>query len=211
MRIAFAVAILVSTAGLPAAARQSSSAHPQRQHTQIFPKPRPETTSAPASLAPQQAVPSPPIVLYREGSLSVAAQNSTLQAVLDAIRKSTGAAVEAPVLEERISVNLGPQPPVQVIAALLQGLHLDYAILGGTGTEDPIHRIIILRKPAASVQAAVTPSPPVLANAAVTVRTRALAQLEETGGDEGVWENDSQPRPQPPGPSSPPPVLRPRP
>jgi hypothetical protein len=43
------------------------------------------------------------------------------------------AAIDAPVTEERITVHLGPQPPVELIAALLEGTHLNYAILGGTG------------------------------------------------------------------------------
>jgi hypothetical protein len=194
MRIAFVVAILAYTVSFPAAARQSSSARPHRQNAHLVSPSQPKAAEAPASLGPEQPLSPPPIVVYRDGSLSVTAQNSALQAVLDGIRESTGAAIEAPALEERVSVNLGPQPPVQVIAALLEGLHLDYAVLGGAGNEDPIRRLIVMRQPEASPPPSITPSP-VLEVAKARTRAQALIHLEETGGDEGVWENDSQPSP----------------
>jgi predicted nuclease with RNAse H fold len=59
------------------------------------------------------------VAVYEEGALSISAENATLREIFDSVRESTGAAIDAPVTEQRITVHLGPQPPVELIAALL--------------------------------------------------------------------------------------------
>jgi hypothetical protein len=151
MRTALAVAMLMcSISPAIARAQQSSSRQHARRHKHQVRKsePQPETTAAPAPPSEPPSRPPPVMAVYEEGALSIAAENATLREIFDSVRESTGAAIDAPVTVERITVHLGPQPPVELIAALLEGTHLNYAILGGTGPTDRILRIIVLPKAA---------------------------------------------------------------
>jgi hypothetical protein len=132
------------------------------------------------------------VAVYEEGALSIAAENATLPEIFDSVRESTGAAIDAPVTEERITVHLGPQPPVELIAALLEGTQLNYAILGGTGPRDRVLRIIVLPKAAGD--------PPSLSPNSENVARRGRTEMPraQTGGSEGVWDNnEAEPSAQP--------------
>lgn len=137
-------------------------------------------------------LPSPPplvVVVYEDGALSVTAEDATLREIFESLHESTGATIETPYLgEERKNVHLGPLAPVQVIAGLLEGTHLNYAILGGTGPTDRVLRIMVMAKGAAG--------PPALSPGSEEAKARTDAEMHraETGGDEGVWD-PSQTRP----------------
>ena len=62
------------------------------------------------------------IAMYQDGRLALTAEDVPLGDILERIGESTGAVIEAPVLEERVSVQLDPQPPVQAIAALFEAM-----------------------------------------------------------------------------------------
>jgi len=109
---------------------------------------------------------------------------------MERVRESTGAWVEVPALGERVTVSLGPQPPAAAIAALLEGSHLNYVIVGGAN-QGSITAIQITSEPTAgSMPAPVSAaaSPPYLPDpdAAAIAQARLVAA---TGGDEGVWDN----------------------
>jgi hypothetical protein len=198
----FAVATLMCAAGFTAVAGQESVTPSQGQHPEQNAAAQPKTSAVPAaspaneqSPAASPAAPAPSatslVVEYQEGTLAITAQNATLRDILDRVHESTGAVIEAPALDERVSVQLGPQTPVNVIAALLEGMQLNYAILGGGGEQHRIQRIIVTSIPAASPQPAIPI--PVLEEVAAKARARALIHFaEETGGDEGVWDNGPQ-------------------
>jgi len=120
------------------------------------------------------------VAVYEEGALSISAENATLREIFDSVRESTGAAIDAPATEQRITVHLGPQPPVVLIAELLEGTHLNYAILGGTGPTDRVLRIIVLPMAAGAPPSA----NPNSENVAARVRTE--MHRAQTGGGEGV-------------------------
>jgi hypothetical protein len=142
--------------------------------------------------------------VYEEGALSITAEDATLREIFDRVRESTGAAIDVPPAEERLSVHLGPQPPVQVIAALLEGTHFNYAILGGTGPTDRVLRIIVLPRLAGGPP----PPNPNPEEVAAGARARALMHRAETGGDEGVWDNNGTAPPARAPVSSPPQRVR---
>lgn len=127
------------------------------------------------------------VASYQDGSLALAAQNVSLGEILESIHQSTGAVIEAPILDERMSIQLSTQPPAEAIAALFEGMHLNYAILGGTGDRDRLEAIIVTFKPDGEDE---TAPAQVVEQAAIEARARAAARFtEETGGDEGVWDN----------------------
>ncbi|MGD0599398.1 MAG: hypothetical protein ABR988_06220 [Terriglobales bacterium] len=184
-----------------AAGRQASSPHPlrrQARHGRRISKKQPAMSAAVVSATlVDELQPTPSaIAMYQDGRLALTAEDVPLGDILERIGESTGAVIEAPVLEERVSVQLDPQPPVQAIAALFEGMHLNYAILGGTSDQDPLQQIIVTLKAAPGSQSDVPNRGPGAGGTAVEAWARAMARFaEETGGDEGVWDKGLQSSP----------------
>src|ERR1700683_5376361 len=189
-----AIAILICAVSVTAAVRPRSSPqrhrrHAHRAHRVAKAQPVVDAIFTPTTFAHELLLALPPIASYHEGSLAVEARDTALGDILESIRESTGALIDAPVLEERVSVQLGPQPPAQAIVGLLEGMHLNYVILRGTRDQDRLLHIIVMPKTAASPEFGV----PALDNPVAEARTRALNRFsEETGGDEGVWDDGPQ-------------------
>jgi len=191
MRQSVIIALLVAVSTLGAVAENTSPATPK---TPAARKIRKSQTSGPPASTPEPAA-SPPVVpsftrvRYEKGLLSIAAQNVTLREIMDRVRESTGAWIEVPAFSERVTVSLGPQPPAAVIAALLEGSHLNYVIVGGV-EQDAITAIQVTSEPTAGSAPAPVPvnaSPlPYVPDAAAIAQARLVAA---TGGDEGVWDN----------------------
>jgi hypothetical protein len=142
-----------------------------------------ETPSTPASASPsaagQQTLParipgSPPAqtaatqpqVTFRDGLLSIRAENSTLGDVLRAVQNATGAAIESPgFASERVYVNLGPGAPRDILASLLNGSHYDYILLGSEQQPGSVARVMLTvrqnsHEPPAAPAAVARPTPP---------------------------------------------------
>jgi len=143
-----------------------------------------EPTPPPAAVPPGPVPAAPPLVSYRNGLLTITAENADLREVMDRVRDSMGAEIDALPVDERITVDLGPQPPAQVIAALLAGMHVNYVILGGLADPNAIRAIQFTAESAAVPE----PPRPAVDSEAIAARTRALI-VAETGGDEGVWDD----------------------
>lgn len=92
--------------------------------------------------------PNAPQVSFRDGMLTVVANNSTLGDILNAVRSKTGASVDYPagVTQERVMASVGPAPAPQVLAALLNGSHFDYILVGADGHPDVLQKAIITAK-----------------------------------------------------------------
>jgi len=204
-----AVAVLLCGVGPIAAARQPASDQPPAASAHRVRKAQPKAGPVPAVVEPRPAPAPSAVVAYQNGLLTITAQNATLHEIMDRVRESTGAVVEVPALNERVTVQLGPQPPAIVIAALLEGSPVNYVIVGGAGDANAIRAIQVTSKPSAGPEPA--PSPAVAeaeaAAAAAAAQAKALF-IAQTGGDEGVWDNEPPP-PSPPPASAPPPPVSP--
>jgi hypothetical protein len=89
----------------------------------------------------------PPNVRYNRGQLTIVAENSTLSDILRAVRTQTGADVEVPPnATERVVAHLGPGPARDVLAALLNGTHFNYVMLGSPAHPDSVDRLILTSK-----------------------------------------------------------------
>src|SRR5271163_58240 len=141
LKTLFAVATLLFAASLTAAGAQNSAAPSHRHHKHHATAPQAKPAAAPRAssaskqapapfLAPLPALPPPPapesslVVAYKDGALAITAQSATLREIFEKVHECTGAVVEAPALDESVSVQLGPEPPADAIAALLEGLPL---------------------------------------------------------------------------------------
>jgi hypothetical protein len=176
-----------------------SRALPERQSSQLAPVSKPPVATAQPILAP------PPVVSYKDGLLSITAENAELREVMDRVRESTGAAMDVLPVNERVTVHLGPDPPAQVIAALLEGTHVNYVIVGGEAGSERI-RAIEFTPETAAVLAPPIPAPPQVYVDTYAAQARARL-LGQTGGDEGVWDSVEPGVPVPNPPSPPPPLL----
>jgi hypothetical protein len=93
-------------------------------------QPTPDQPPPLSLLTTEQTVPNPPRVSYEGGQLTIVAENSELSDVLSLLKKCTGADIDFPpsAAHERIWAGLGPGPARSVLATLLSGIGLDYAI-----------------------------------------------------------------------------------
>ncbi len=111
-------------------------------------------TAAPADvqpevlpLAPEQRPAAVPIVNYQNGKLTIVAKNSTLGDILRAIAAKTGAAIDLPeAANERVVSQLGPAPARDVMAALLNGSHFNYVMVGTEADPSSVARVVLTAK-----------------------------------------------------------------
>jgi hypothetical protein len=97
-------------------------------------------------------------VTFDNGQLTIAAENSTLREVLDAIHLKTGTKIEAPYLDpSRITVHVGPGDPIEVIAKFLYGIRFNYIILGTDSEVRQADRVIITARKESNAFAVVIP------------------------------------------------------
>jgi hypothetical protein len=100
-----------------------------------------------APLAPEQRPAEVPNVTYLGGKLRISAKNSILSDILQAIAARTGAAIEIPEgANERVVTQLGPAPARDVIAALLNGSHYNYVLVGTEADSEEVARVIVTAK-----------------------------------------------------------------
>lgn len=124
----------------------------------------PDKTSEGQSLTPEQRPALPPVVIFANGKLTVTAKNSTLADILRTVASKTGAVIDVPEgAEERVVTSLGPAPARDVMAALLNGSHYNYVMVGTEADPEAVAHIILTAKAgnadAATVASAGRPMP----------------------------------------------------
>jgi hypothetical protein len=108
--------------------------------------------------------PRPPTVSYQNGQLSIVAPNSTLSDILQAVKAKTGANIEIPPgANERVISRFGPGPARDVLAALLNGSHFNYVMIGTDANPTAVAQVILTPRvggdAAPSTQTASQPNP----------------------------------------------------
>ena len=109
-----------------------------------------------------KSAPSGPVVTYRDGQLTVNAENSTLAVVLKMIAEKTGAVIDVPAGsgQERIFEHAGPGQPNDVLEQLLNGSAFNFIIVSSPQRPDqPAEVLLSLRGPDAPLTAAAQPKP----------------------------------------------------
>jgi hypothetical protein len=107
-----------------------------------------EAGAASASTAPRAPAdmpPNPPKVTCDGDKLTISAQNSTLGAVLNAIRACTGAQVDVPedAKEERLFAELGPGPLRTVLADFLSSTDFNYVIKASPSDPQKVQMVLL--------------------------------------------------------------------
>lgn len=137
-----------------------------------------------------------------DGQLSITADNSTLGDVLSAVKKLTGATVDAPGVanNERIAVSLGPGNPQQVLQQLFSGSKFDYIILGSPTNASAIEKIILTSRGAGAGGPGGSIASP-MNNGMNQMQGRGSFQPQPTipdQNDNAVEDEVTQPEPPPP-------------
>jgi hypothetical protein len=125
-----------------------------RQETAVAAMPAQTPAPPPAPPQPQWPVNDPPkeaSIAWNAQGLSIDAQNSSLEQILDEIVKQTGVKVEGMDKDERVFGVYGPGQPRDVLAQLLEGT--DYNILMvGAGERGAPQEIVLSQKPTGGAQ-----------------------------------------------------------
>lgn len=113
-----------------------------------LPPPLPSGTRGPVPQVPLDSIPAvAPQVSFEDGLLTIVAPNSTLGDILRGVRKHTSADIEVPAnANERVATRLGPAPPREVVAELLNGSHFNYILLGSPDNANTLVRVVLVAK-----------------------------------------------------------------
>jgi hypothetical protein len=154
----------------------------------------------------------PPEVSYRDGQLTIVAQNSTLADILRAVRAETHASVDVPPsATERVVSHFGPGPAREVLAELLNGSQFNYVLLGSAADPAKLDRVILTPKGLSAVdtvlQAPVN-SPPPSATSRMESPEAANDQANQNDSEVQMGDQPSSPAEDPP-PANQPPVRTP--
>ncbi len=105
----------------------------------------PPPAQPPPPPTPGQMPPVAPRVGYRNGLMTVTAENSRLGDILQAIRQLTGATMDVPpqANEERVVFRYGPASPRDVVTALLNGSRYNYVIVGSPANPGAVQRLMM--------------------------------------------------------------------
>jgi len=153
---------------------QQNQVNPQQANPQQQPRSAPFTPATPPTAPLKSAANAdpgpangpatpvtPPVVNYRDGLLTVQATNSTLGAVLNAIRNKTG--IEFEGLEggaEHVALSAGPAPAGDVLSTILQGSKFSFVAIGRADNPTIVQRVILTPKGAPGAVAGAAPQQP---------------------------------------------------
>jgi hypothetical protein len=141
----------------------------------------------PAKRAPRMEVE------FRNGALRIWADKMPLAELLNEIHRKTGADIPIPAGadQELVVANLGPAPPRDVLASLLNGSSFDFIIVGSS--EDPAQlRSLLLSPKGETVRQPISYFPPP-APVAEAVPTPAPAPEEEPGAPQSAGAAEPPP------------------
>lgn len=142
--------LLIMAVALSAWAQTAAKSKKQKQKpkaakaAQVQPAETAAPTPPPPPPTPEQMPARPPTVSYQNGQLSIVAPNSTLSDILQAVKSKTGAAIDIPPgANERVVSRFGPGPARDVLAALLNGTHFNYVMIGSDANPTSVAQVIL--------------------------------------------------------------------
>ncbi len=146
---------LANTVPAGSADKQSAQTRVPAAVTKAQPESKPQVVGTPATAAPaepaaestetNQVESKPPQVTYKDGELTIAAENATLSEVLAGVRTAMGADIDLPSgsTGQRIWVRLGPGPARTVLRDLLDGTEFNYVIQASENDSDGIRSVLL--------------------------------------------------------------------
>jgi hypothetical protein len=132
----------------PSSAPQLPSATPL---SSTLPATEPTTPAPPpVPLTPSQRPPARAQITFADGTLSVSADNSSLNQILRQIAGNTGMKITGGVSDERVFGHYGPAPTAQILAELLDGTDSNMILVQRDNNPEPAELILTPRQGGAS-------------------------------------------------------------
>lgn len=188
--------ILVCLGSLQMAYATGKNPHKKKVQPQL--PALPSGPTGPLQQIPLDAMaPVAPQITYERGQLTIVAANSSLQDILSAVRKQTGAQIEVPDARELVVTHLGPGPAKEIIAKLLNGSRFNYVLLSSAQDPSVLTRVLLVARSSEAANAAVPSQPttpvdvqassdhPAAAKAAVANSAAASASNNVSDGSNG--------------------------
>jgi hypothetical protein len=174
------------TAATPRPAVTPISTHTAFTPVTSSPAPVPVAVTPPAPPAPPQPRMS---VDFKNGKLKIFSDRATLAEVLTEVRRRTGAEISIPpaASQEQVFGTIGPAAPRDVMAALLNGSHFNFVMVGADNDPSQLHSVLLTPRDGApvSVPAISNPQPSaVVENPAEANDNPGAAELEAPVVDE---------------------------
>src|SRR6185437_3690139 len=163
-RISIFCAALFISAFLHVPAQAAQAKHKSHKVAAKEPAPPPQAVApapppAPLTLANMPATPAQ--VTYQNSQLTILARNSTVGDILRAVRKQTGANVDAPPnATQRVVGQFGPGSPRDVLASVLDASGFNYVLLGSQTNPNGLEHVIITAKSNEPITNAAVNTPP---------------------------------------------------
>jgi hypothetical protein len=128
-------------------ADQQHKTHKSAQKKEaVAPQPAPVAPPPPPP-TPEQMPATPAQVTYQNNQLTILARNSTVGDILRAVRKQTGASVDAPPnASQRVVGQFGPGPARDVLASVLDASGFNYVLLGSPSNPNALQNVIVTVK-----------------------------------------------------------------
>jgi hypothetical protein len=163
----------------------------------------PAPVAPPAPLPPAEQPANPATVDFKNGLLTVHAQNSSLISILNQIQHQTGLVVDGLSHDQRIYGQYGPGNISTTLSALLDGSGYDFVIVGG-GSGHAAARLILSAPGAAGAVATPPPPPAAVSNEAEPPPNATEVPPPETSEGDAPQAQDDQGGPSDPtGPPQP--------
>lgn len=121
----------------------------------------PAPVAPPAPLPPAEQPANAATVDFKNGLLTVHAQNSSLIGILDQVKHQTGLVIDGLTHDQRMYGQYGPGNISTTLSALLDGSEYDFVIVGNESSRTPPRLIL---SPPGAVGATATPQPPAVVN-----------------------------------------------
>lgn len=136
------------------------------------------------ALTPGEKMPSPPRVSFSQGQLTVIADNSSMQEVLDAIHGATGSQfdVQRGSGDNRVFGKFGPGPVSKVVGDLLKGGGISYILVSSPANPGGLQRAMLMGK-------AVAP-PPITAQPPQAAQNNNNVEDDNGGVDPSQYETE---------------------
>ncbi len=167
----------------------SLAAFASQKHATAKADPPPAVQQPPVPLqppSPEQMPAQPPEVRYKDGLLSIRADNSNLGDVLHAVHNAMGIGLDTPpgAGSERVVIHLGPGQPRDVLTQLFAGSRYDYILVGTPQNPNDVSQVILSARQNSSVASNAPPQ-------AAPMQSMNSANAD----DESDNNNDDQPEP----------------
>jgi hypothetical protein len=152
MRTSVHVILVAGCLAVAAAAQNGSPAVVNRSAPQASaPVPPPQISTAVQQarpLTPSQRMPAPPRVSYNDNKLTVIANNSTVQDVINAIHGATGTKFEVNggPTQERLFGQFGPGPVNSVLEQILRGSGFNYILVSSRQSPQQVQTAMLMAK-----------------------------------------------------------------